>query len=202
MKMKTGSPSLTDLSADEKTLAEVKAACMIIDERMNAYKADLTSYQTKLEGLNERLMQTEQSYTVCCCTVLTMLVRRTRLPCSVKCCVVPFLRHVGCAFCMLLSPLRVLAPSHAAFQLCWHADTQTCSQRGNVMQEADKQAAEAMRATESVVKDELEAAAVYAQVKAAVESAEKSLAQIAATDDEVSEDEQETIAAAEVEVGL
>jgi hypothetical protein len=52
------------------------------------------------------------------------------------------------------------------------------------LQEADKSAADAMRSTEAVVKDELEAAAVYAQVKAAVEAAEKSLAQIHATDDE------------------
>jgi hypothetical protein len=65
MKLKSGSAAYeTDLSADEKTLAEVKAACMIIDERMSAYDADLSSFQTKLEGLNERMMQAERSYAV------------------------------------------------------------------------------------------------------------------------------------------
>ena len=65
MKLKSaGATFETDLSADEKTLAEVKAACMIIDERMSAYDADLSSFQTKLEGLNERMMQAERSYAV------------------------------------------------------------------------------------------------------------------------------------------
>jgi hypothetical protein len=65
LKSQSGDASFeTDLSADEKNVAEVKAACMIIDERMNAYKADLTSLQTKLEGLNERLVQAESSYSV------------------------------------------------------------------------------------------------------------------------------------------
>ena len=41
-----------------------------------------------------------------------------------------------------------------------------------------------MRKTEVVVKDELEAAAVFDQVKAAVDAAEKSLAQINAADEE------------------
>lgn len=54
----------TDLSADEKTLAEVTAACMIIDERMHAYEADLAAYQTKLEGLNERMVEAERAYHV------------------------------------------------------------------------------------------------------------------------------------------
>lgn len=53
------------------------------------------------------------------------------------------------------------------------------------MQDADARAAEAMRNTEVVVKDELEAAAVYAQVKQAVEAASKSLAQLHAVDEEV-----------------
>ena len=52
------------------------------------------------------------------------------------------------------------------------------------VQEADAQAAEAMRSTEAIVKDELEAAAVYAQVKQAVEAASKSLAQLHAADEE------------------
>ena len=41
-----------------------------------------------------------------------------------------------------------------------------------------------MRQTETVVKDELEAAAVFDQVKAAVDAAEKSLKQINAADSE------------------
>jgi hypothetical protein len=52
------------------------------------------------------------------------------------------------------------------------------------LQEADRQAAEAMRKTEAIVKDELEAAAVYAQVKAACEAASKSLAQLHTQDEE------------------
>lgn len=53
-----------DMSENEKTLAEVKAACMIIDERINAYTESLTALQTKLEGLNERVLQAEKAYTV------------------------------------------------------------------------------------------------------------------------------------------
>ena len=65
IKLRSGGATYeTDLTSDEKTLAEVKAACMIIDERMSAYEADLSSFQTKLEGLNERQMQAEKEYNV------------------------------------------------------------------------------------------------------------------------------------------
>jgi hypothetical protein len=65
MKLKSSSGDYeTNLSADEKTLAEVKAACMIIDERMNAYVADLDVFQAKLEGLNERMLEAELAYQV------------------------------------------------------------------------------------------------------------------------------------------
>ena len=65
IKLKSGGGTYEkDLSADEKTLAEVKAACMIIDERMSAYEADLSSFQTKLEGLTERMMAAETEYAV------------------------------------------------------------------------------------------------------------------------------------------
>jgi ribosomal protein L10 len=51
------------------------------------------------------------------------------------------------------------------------------------MQEADVSAAVAMRKTEAVVKDEIEAVAVYNRVKEAVEAAEKTLAQMKAPDE-------------------
>ena len=66
-----------------------------------------------------------------------------------------------------------------------------------LLQDADIKAAEAMRKTESVVKEELEATAVYAQVKAAVEAAERSLKALSAGDEEsdASESEDEAEAA-------
>lgn len=55
------------------------------------------------------------------------------------------------------------------------------------MQEADAGAAAAMRRTEAIVTDELEAKAVYSRVKEAVEAAERSLAAIHAGEEDVAE---------------
>jgi hypothetical protein len=52
------------LSENERTIAEVKAACLIIDARINAYNESLTFLQTRLEGLNERVLQAEKAYAV------------------------------------------------------------------------------------------------------------------------------------------
>jgi phage-related minor tail protein len=53
------------------------------------------------------------------------------------------------------------------------------------VQDADATAAVAMRKTEAIVKEEIEAVAVYNRVKEAVEAAEKTLAQMKAPDEAV-----------------
>jgi hypothetical protein len=61
----TESVDLEDqLSENERTIAEAKAACLIIDARINAYNESLTFLQTRLEGLNERVLQAEKAYAV------------------------------------------------------------------------------------------------------------------------------------------
>jgi chromosome segregation ATPase len=65
LRAKTDSGDLEEqLSENERTIAEVKAACLIIDARINAYNESLTFLQTKLEGLNERVLQAEKAYAV------------------------------------------------------------------------------------------------------------------------------------------
>lgn len=64
------------MSESEKTVAEVKAACMIIDERINAYTESLTALQTKLEGLNERVLQAEKAYAVRAAPLFVCRARR------------------------------------------------------------------------------------------------------------------------------
>lgn len=53
-----------ELTADAKALTEIQAANMIILERMSAYTRELTTLQTKLESLHERVAEAEKQYAV------------------------------------------------------------------------------------------------------------------------------------------
>jgi hypothetical protein len=52
------------LSEEERAVTELKAAMMILNERVAAYTQDLTAQQTKLDGLNERALVAEKRYLV------------------------------------------------------------------------------------------------------------------------------------------